>query len=137
MTVELMHRTGSLNWLVEETQVQVLQLPYVNSTLGTIILLPVGTADVGQVRMLMCSEDAGVWAHAHDVCLMLMYSEDAGVCAHAHDVCLMLMCSEDAGVCAHAHDVCFVTIVLPVTDSIRFSSSARCCESKGRTSRSP
>ena len=113
-----MHRTGSLNWLVEETQVQVLQLPYVNSTLGTIILLPVGTADVGQVRMLMCSEDAGVWAHAHDVCLMLMYSEDAGVCAHAHDVC-------------------FVTIVLPVTDSIRFSSSARCCESKGRTSRSP
>ena len=102
-----MHQTGSLNWLVEETQVQVLQLPYVNSTLGTIILLPVGTADVGQVRMLMCSEDAGVWAHAHDVCLMLM-------------------CSEDAGVCAHAHDVCFVTIVLPVTDSIRFSSSARC-----------
>ena len=83
-----MHRTGSLNWLVEETQVQVLQLPYVNSTLGTIILLPVGTADVGQVRMLMSSEDAGV--------------------------------------CAHAHDVCFVTIVLPVTDSIRFSSSARC-----------
>ena len=84
-------------------------------------------------------------AHAHDVCLMLMCSEDT-VCVHTHMMCVYesavcvcthTMCVYEGAVCVHAHDVCFVTIVLPVTDSFRFNSSSRCCESKGRTSRSP
>ena len=66
MTVEMMHQTGKFKLaLIEEPQMQVLELPCVNSTLGVIILLPVGTADVDQVRM--CGEDAGVCARTRCV----------------------------------------------------------------------
>ena len=64
----MMHQTGKFKLaLIEEPQMQVLELPYVNSTLGVIILLPVGTADIDQVRMLMCGEDMGVCARTRCV----------------------------------------------------------------------
>lgn len=50
--VEMMYQTGKFKLaLIEEPQMQVLELPYVNNTLGMIILLPVGTADLDQVRV--------------------------------------------------------------------------------------
>ena len=51
----MMYQTGKFKMaLIEEPQMQVLELPYVNNTLDMIILLPVGTADVDQVRLWEC-----------------------------------------------------------------------------------
>ncbi|XP_017894836.1 PREDICTED: serpin B11 isoform X2 [Capra hircus] len=52
VTVEMMYQTGKFKLaLIEEPQMQVLELPYVNNTLGMIILLPVGTADLDQTNL--------------------------------------------------------------------------------------
>ena len=86
----MMHQTGKFKLaLIEEPQMQVLELPCVNSTLGVIILLPVGTADVDQVRM--CGEDAGVCARTRCVfmktrcvcaCTRCVFMKTRCVCTH-------------------------------------------------------
>ena len=51
----MMYQTGKFKMaLIEDPQMQVLELPYVNNTLGMIILLPVGTTDIDQVRLWEC-----------------------------------------------------------------------------------
>ena len=85
-----MHQTGKFKLaLIEEPQMQVLELPCVNSTLGVIILLPVGTADVDQVRM--CGEDAGVCARTRCV-----FMKTRCVCACTRCVFMKTWC-----VCTH------------------------------------
>ncbi|XP_062933555.1 serpin B11 isoform X1 [Cynocephalus volans] len=49
--VEMMYQTGMFKLaFIEEPQMQVLELPYVNNKLSMIILLPVGTANLEQVE---------------------------------------------------------------------------------------
>ncbi|XP_070320608.1 serpin B11 isoform X2 [Odocoileus virginianus] len=62
VTVEMMYQTGKFKMaLIEEPQMQVLELPYVNNTLGMIILLPVGTADIDQVEKQLNSKTFQEW----------------------------------------------------------------------------
>ncbi|KAI4564714.1 hypothetical protein MJG53_015726 [Ovis ammon polii x Ovis aries] len=62
VTVEMMYQTGKFKLaLIEEPQMQVLELPYVNNTLGMIILLPVGTADLDQVEKQLNSKAFQEW----------------------------------------------------------------------------
>ncbi|KAM9676644.1 serpin B11 isoform 1-T1 [Dama dama] len=62
VTVEMMYQTGKFKLaLIEEPQMQVLELPYVNNTLSMIILLPVGTADVDQVEKQLNSKTFQEW----------------------------------------------------------------------------
>lgn len=51
----MMYQTGTFKLaFIKEPQIQVLELPYVNNKLSMIILLPVGTANLEQVKLQEC-----------------------------------------------------------------------------------
>ncbi|XP_057556687.1 serpin B11-like isoform X1 [Hippopotamus amphibius kiboko] len=62
VTVEMMYQTGKFKLaLIEEPQMQVLELPYVNNTLSMIILLPVDMADLDQVEKQLNAKTFHEW----------------------------------------------------------------------------
>ncbi|XP_060029965.1 serpin B11 [Erinaceus europaeus] len=51
VTVDMMYQTGKFRLAsIQDPQMQVLELPYVNKKLSMVILLPVGTASLGQIE---------------------------------------------------------------------------------------
>lgn len=59
-----MYQTGTFKLaFIKEPQMQVLELPYVNKKLSMIILLPVGTATLEQVKLQDCEHAVEVGVH--------------------------------------------------------------------------
>lgn len=78
-----MYQTGTYKLaLIKEPQMQVLELPYVNNKLSMIILLPVGTASLEQVKLenanvqrkhvctCVCARSCTLMPHPHDACVV-------------------------------------------------------------------
>lgn len=98
----MMYQTGTFKLaFIKEPQMQVLELPYANNKLRMIILLPVGTASVNQVKGRQCQLAANMCAWCVHVC----------ICTNTC-VCI----SMSACVCVCFHSLWPVLSVEPTTD---------------------
>ncbi|EHB08567.1 Serpin B11 [Heterocephalus glaber] len=66
--VEMMYQTGTFKLaIIKKPQMQVLELPYVNNKLSMIILLPVGTAHLGQIEKQLNVRTFQEWTNSSNM----------------------------------------------------------------------
>ncbi|XP_010624165.1 serpin B11 [Fukomys damarensis] len=68
VTVEMMYQTGIFKLaVIKKPQMQVLELPYVHNKLSMIILLPVGTAHLGQIEKQLNVRTFQEWTNSSNM----------------------------------------------------------------------